>query len=392
MPLLAQQSTIPATKALLAKVKPASTNPQANVPQPQEDPMDSVFQRLQDSIGNLQKAQENQTKEKTLLAVKSALISNPAIQKIMQMQNKGSQQAIEQDVSIEGSADVNPLAQGGSKLADLASVIGSVAAAGNAIQTRQTGINTILENIRAQEKQDIEAANNLVTANRGLLSDVINMSQERRARELQPLTVAEKQAELYKTQVEINKLQKEMEQGTVMLSPTELLSYAKALGVNPTQEEVQKAIMSGKTPQTAGQLEKNQALSQAKGYVSEIERLSGLVNTEPSNIKQIKAKGSGWINGTDTNIAELGALQATLTSIARALGEKGVISDSDIKRFGRSIPDWNDSSVKASAKISGLKSILDIATKTPAGTFSNMYTKDNPVVITDEEAADAIIE
>ena len=511
------------------------------------DTMDEAVGNLKKAYGSLSQEKQKLMTEKTKLELRKELMSNSAIKELIQMRGDLTRQVQKAPSKIEGRADVDPLAQGRLQGGDLAALVGAMSDVSGDIETRGTGINTVINAITNQQKQDLEGAKTEFNAAQGLLSSILGVEGEKRQQALLPgqlegqtlenigkrqkvtgtepitpeqiikvgETFANPEAVLEFLQnrqqtgtanlgqrhnnplnlkvgslsqpwldngkaeigqagldggkfVKFNSVEdgfaaaqnalfnssfygnktleqamrtwsgkgygadvspgspknKPLSQFTVQeqqrlvmdmakregffagaskqdmkdifaprteigkaLSNAEVLSYAKALGVNPTQEAVQQALAEGKSPQTTGQLEKTQAIQQSKSIVNQIKNISRNLNTEPTRFRQIAKYGAAAANQSDPNIAALNAYQASLTSLARSLGEKGVISDGDIARFGQAIPKWSSSKIQAESSIKTIEEILRIAEGTKPGTYENMYTKGSEEDILEQEGS-----
>lgn len=517
------------------------------------DTMDDAIANLKSAYSSLAKEKQKLMTENTKLALRKELMSNSAIQDLIKMRGDLTRQVQNAPTKIEGRADINPLVQGRVQGGDIASLVGAMSDVSGDIETRGTGVKSVIDAITSQQKQDLEGAKTEFDAAKSVLGSMIDVSGERRQQALlpgqleaqqwdietkkqkatgtEPLTIdqilkAQEQGEggiaaleyyqnrgnntgivpilggkpadtitnafgaetkFYKshggidfraqsplpvgmpmdltvvskgsspeggiditlkdsdgytytfrhlqetspyqvgqvvpagqqfavsgntgkyttgahlhmemrsasgklvdptktTPPSMSALNKLLVSGGKQFSNSEILSYSKALGVAPTQEAVNEALSKGQKPQTAAQLEKGQAITQSKNIVDQIDNLSKLVNTESKFTDQIKKYSYQWAQGTNENIAKLGAYQASLTSIARSLGEKGVISDGDIARFGKSMPNWRDTSTAAKAKLDAIRTILNTAANTAPGTYENAYTTGDQAAQDDIEA------
>lgn len=141
------------------------------------------------------------------------------------------------------------------------------------------------------------------------------------------------------------------------------------------------------------------ALGAARGVLDEIERLSGAVNTAkgPGRFAQGLKKTAGAVSQTDLDATMLNtARQGFLASIARAAGEKGVLTEQDVTRARNLLPNVFDSGPAAQRKLAQLRSFLDSVelkatkayTEPKAGMSAADTTKTSGATATTEEEFD----
>ncbi len=327
------------TAELLNSVKPASTNPAANiqssVPQSpslgiqgqlqpqqsqggqtsQQDPnatLQEAIRNVQAAAGSVQKAQANQANQATLLAVKSELLKNPAIQALMKQQGVLSKQVGDYKGQAAGSADVNPAAQAAVATGDMGNILQGISDAGNDIQTRQTGINTILQTIQATQQKAVDNAQQNFT-NQSSLAGLINNTA--------------------KTPLELEQLRQSVT-GTQPLSASERITNANNLLQSGyiTSDQYNQMV---NTPQTTDQMRTDRN-NNPTAMTTDVARSLGLV------------EGKDYVQGDkfpgDSNLHTAKLLGDPIETTIRGIDQGGFTTQSGQNRWSytQSIPGANN--------------------------------------------------
>lgn len=150
------------------------------------DTLDEAQANLKQAYGNLAREKQKLMTEKTKLELKKEIMSNSAIQELIKMRGELTRKSTSAPTKIEGRADVNPLAQGKLQGADVSALVGAMSDVSGDIETRSSGINTVINAITNQQKQDLEGAKTEFDAARGVLSSQLDVAGEERQQALLP--------------------------------------------------------------------------------------------------------------------------------------------------------------------------------------------------------------
>lgn len=142
---------------------------------------------------------------------------------------------------------------------------------------------------------------------------------------------------------------------------------------------------------TTGQREKLTSLGSVGEILSKVEKLMGEVFPQTETFLgrvggAIKRK-TGAVTQTNTNAAQLNKLlQGTLAPVVRALGEKGALSDTDIKRAIALFPNLTDDADVAWGALQQIKEIIQDAKNQALGVSGQVDMVYNPKTGTLEPA------
>lgn len=362
---------------------------------------------IDDMVGNLDKAKEMLNKkakqldeqekkffsEKLKMEVKSTIMSMPEIKALQKAKGQMSREFQEKDDwGPSDSPFLRPGVVDDLRRGEMGAYSQSLSDLTETLRTTGQGVGNVLDAAAKDRMSEIEAERASFDRSRNVFADALSYEDNSREAQLFPLqmesqraSIASSQAATAKSIFDLKSAQNALLEGgdsefttyVAGMSPADILAYSKAHNTDSNPKAVLEHMQKGGAPKTAAQYEALSAVSKAYGFADELGKVSALVNTEEKKFSQIKNKTTAWLQGTDPEIARLQGLQLTATLIARSLGEKGVISDGDIKRIQKSIPDWNDSKAQAEAKIKVLKDVLDIAAGTTPGSVQNSYNSED---------------